>query len=280
MPSTDVATRNGDSTETFELPPGKHRLAGMALRNGVLVIGPTKWAAAVRDDKGRIHSVSKDRPTLGPAVDRFPALRGPIRLGEMLMILPALRTALPQARLAIESPSIIGTTAAGSLLQRGLRRRFGKSPISELASGAGSLALLLAALRGGELSQYHGAEHKVIGGYERDMPAVDVPKEHDRCGTQLAVPMLLTNAAALEGTRMLLPGNARLARVIGMGVGVAAATEFARATQRNQDHWSARAAARIGTGLQSVASTREPSADQLEVAQRALDTLLAAEDAA
>ena len=35
---------------TSPVPDDKLRLGGMALRNGLLVHGPTHWAAAVRDD--------------------------------------------------------------------------------------------------------------------------------------------------------------------------------------------------------------------------------------
>ena len=37
---------------------GKLRLGGMALRNGLLVHGPTHWAAAVRDDAGEVRTAS------------------------------------------------------------------------------------------------------------------------------------------------------------------------------------------------------------------------------
>ena len=38
--------------------PDKLRLGGMALRNGLLVHGPTHWAAAVRTDDGEIKVAS------------------------------------------------------------------------------------------------------------------------------------------------------------------------------------------------------------------------------
>ena len=38
--------------------PAKLRLGGMALRNGLLVHGPTHWAAAVRRDDGEIEVAS------------------------------------------------------------------------------------------------------------------------------------------------------------------------------------------------------------------------------
>ena len=42
--------------------PEKLRLGGMALRNGLLVHGPTHWAAAVRADDGAIAVASGPKP--------------------------------------------------------------------------------------------------------------------------------------------------------------------------------------------------------------------------
>ena len=47
------------------VPEDKLRLGGMALRNGLLVHGPTHWAAAVRDDEGEIQVASGRKPRLG-----------------------------------------------------------------------------------------------------------------------------------------------------------------------------------------------------------------------
>ena len=50
---------------TAPVPEDKLRLGGMALRNGLLVHGPTHWAAAVRDDSGEIKVASGRKPDLG-----------------------------------------------------------------------------------------------------------------------------------------------------------------------------------------------------------------------
>ena len=49
---------------TKPVPADKLRLGGMALRNGLLVHGPTHWAAAVRDDAGEIQVASGRKPQL------------------------------------------------------------------------------------------------------------------------------------------------------------------------------------------------------------------------
>ena len=50
---------------TAPVPEDKLRLGGMALRNGLLVHGPTHWAAAVRTDAGQIKVASGPKPDLG-----------------------------------------------------------------------------------------------------------------------------------------------------------------------------------------------------------------------
>src|ERR671918_190002 len=51
---------------TAPVPEDKLRLGGMALRNGLLVHGPTHWAAAVRTDDGELKVASGRKPDLGP----------------------------------------------------------------------------------------------------------------------------------------------------------------------------------------------------------------------
>ena len=56
-----------------------------------------------------------------------------------------------------------------------------------------SLAPALVALRGQELTSYHGAEHVSIGTYETGERAT---KEHERCGSHLVGPLTITTALA------------------------------------------------------------------------------------
>ena len=55
---------------TKPVPEDKLRLGGMALRNGLLVHGPTHWAAAVRTDSGEIQVASGRKPRLRRPVAR------------------------------------------------------------------------------------------------------------------------------------------------------------------------------------------------------------------
>ena len=95
----------------------------------------------------------------------------------------------------------------------------------------------LFALRGGELAAYHGVEHKAIGAYEDgDEDARDATKEHERCGSHLVAPMLVSNLAGtllLRRATSTRPGRerrrrARLLRGRGRGVRVVRANTAAR----------------------------------------------------
>src|SRR6476469_4767045 len=91
------------------------RLGGMALRNGLLIHGPTHWAAAVRGGEGEIEVASERKPELAPKLaSRLPGLRGPLKLAEAMAVLPLVRRRLPAARLPFEDWRVVA--AIGSTL--------------------------------------------------------------------------------------------------------------------------------------------------------------------
>jgi hypothetical protein len=110
----------------------KLRLGGMALRNGLLIHGPTHWAAAVRGTDGEIEVASERKPELVPKLaSRLPGLRGPLKLAEALAVVPMVRRRLPAARLPFEDPRValaIGSTLVVTSL---LRRRLKSSAMRE-----------------------------------------------------------------------------------------------------------------------------------------------------
>jgi len=254
----------------------KLRLGGMALRNGLLVHGPTHWAAAVRLPDGTIKTGSGRKPRLR-AADGVPGVRGVARLGEAFAVIPLVKRALPEARLPFQDAGVVGvaagTTVAGALLRRRVRGAGGEAAVAVL-----SLAPALFALRGGELAAYHGVEHKAIAAYEQDEPdAADAAKEHDRCGSHLVTPMLAANVA---GTLVLRRVVARPGPVAGGALAVAsaaAAVEVFAWCERHGDSLVARALRRPGFELQRLAGTREPDERQLEVGRAALAEILRVE---
>ncbi len=257
----------------------KLRLGGMALRNGLLVYGPTHWAAAVRTPAGSIATASGPKPRLRGA-DRMPGLRGLARLAEAFAVIPLVKRSLPDARLPFQDGGVLalasGATVAGTLL----RRRLG-GPGGDAAAAAVSLAPALFALQGGELAAYHGVEHKAIAAYEDDgADARDAAKEHDRCGSNLVAPMLAANVAGAALVRRVLE---RPGPVAGAAVAVssmAAAVEVFAWSERHAGTPVARALRRPGYELQRAIGTREPDEAQLEVGRAALAEILRVEGVA
>jgi uncharacterized protein YqhQ len=251
----------------------KVRLGGMALANGVLVHGPRAWACAVRTADGELKVVAR-RKGLRAADVTNPILRGPAKLAEVFALLPQVKRALPEAKLPMARPRVLVSMLGSSVVLHSLRRSSLRPAARELLGSLLSLAPAALALRGGELAEYHGAEHMSIGAYEHGEAR---PKEHERCGSHLVGPLLLTTAAgnlAADRAPERLRPAAKAAAALGA---VAASTEIFGWMARNPAHPLARALAKPGHELQHRLGTREPSAEQLEVAEAALQACLALE---
>jgi uncharacterized protein YqhQ len=258
-------------------PEGKLRLGGMALRNGLLVHGPTHWAAAVRTRGGDVKAASGRKPRLH-AVDPVPGVRGVARLAEAFVVIPLVKRALPEARLPFQDAGVLavaaGASVGGTLLRRHVRGAGG-----EAAAAAVSVLPALFALRGGDLAAYHGVEHKAIGAYEADAEdAADASKEHDRCGSHLVAPML--TAAAVGNVALRRAGLRGPAAEAAVGLGSAAvAVEVFAWGERHPDSGLTRMMRRPGFEIQRVIGTREPTPEQLEVGKAALAEILRVEGA-
>lgn len=257
----------------------KLRLGGMALRNGLLVHGPTHWAAAVRTDAGAIEVASGKKPRLTGRVESVPGARGVVKLGEAMLVIPLVKRKLPAAQLPFQSPQVLGSMAgaalAGSLLRRRVRGVGGEALLAAV-----SLAPSLLALRGGDLAAYHGVEHKAIAAYEADdADARDAAKEHDRCGSHLMAPMLTANVAGTALLRRLVerPTAAQGAALSLASVGLA--VEVFAWSERHAGSSGAKALRVPGHELQRVLGTREPTEAQLDVGRAALEEILRVEAA-
>jgi uncharacterized protein YqhQ len=254
----------------------KLRLGGMALRNGLLVHGPTHWAAAVRRRDGTIATASGRKPR-AKAVEKLAGVRGVVRLVEAMVVIPLVKRALPEARLPFQDAKVVGAMMAAAAGGR-LVRRVGTGPAVETAAAAISLLPSVVALRGGDLAAYHGVEHKAIAAYETDAAdAADVAKEHDRCGSHLMAPLLASN---LAGAALLRRTLERPGPGVQLAVGVASlglAVEVFAWSERHSGSRTARALRRPGHELQRVLGTREPTAEQLEVGRAALAEILRVE---
>jgi uncharacterized protein YqhQ len=253
----------------------KIRLGGMALVNGVLVHGPTSWACAVRTPDGRLVVRSERKRLMGSSV-RTPLLRGPVRLVEAFAFLPRVKRAVPEAVFPFEGRRMIGTLLGTAAATQVVRRTRIADSAKELVTTLLSLAPAVLSLREGALAAYHGAEHIAIGSYEHDEPR---PREHERCGTHLVGPLMLTTAVG-NVIASRAPLRHRTAARVGATVGaVVASTEIFGWMQRHPETAVARALSRPGHEFQHRVATAEPTPEQLEVAQAALAACLSLETA-
>lgn len=244
------------------------RLGGMALANGVLVHGPRHWACAIRRRDGELELAS-ERKRICSADVRSPLLRGPARLAEVAALFPALRRALPEAQLPFFERRTLAVMAGTTLVVRSLRgSRLGTGAQEIIAAGLAVIPAI-AAVRGTPLAAYHGAEHITIGSYEHGVPR---PRQHERCGSHMLGPLLLTTVIGnTAASRVDAPPAVRTFLRTGVGIGsIAVAGEILSWMLHHPDHPVARTLAWPGKELQSRFLTAEPTPEQIEVAEAAL----------
>ncbi len=259
----------------------KLRLGGMALRNGLLIHGPTHWAAAVRGKDGAIEVASERKPELAPKLAaRLPGLRGPLKLAEAMAVLPLVRRRLPAARLPFEDRRVVTAIGASLTVTALLRKRVRASALREGLAQAIGVIPAVVALSDRDLAAYHGVEHKAIAAYEQGIedPA-GVPKEHDRCGSNLVAPMMLLSAGGSVLLERLVESPGPVARAgVGLG-GASLAVEMFAWSDRHHGTPLAEAFHAPGREIQRRLATREPTPDQLEVGIAALAEILRVEGA-
>jgi uncharacterized protein YqhQ len=280
-------SQDGASAEGNGQTPGnvgaepRLRLGGMALRNGLLIHGPSAWAAAARTPDGRIEVSSGPKPVFSRGrLGSAPLLRGPLRLAEAFAVVPIARRRLPAARLPIEDPRVLAVALATATLT-GAIRRLGPATMAREGIVA-TLGLLpaAAALRDRDLAAYHGVEHKAIGAYERgSFDPADAPKEHERCGSNLIAPLLVISVAGQLIVERLFSRPGPILRAAAGVASLSGAVELFAYAERRPDSVLGRAIHTVGHEIQRLLSTREPSASQLEVGSVALREVLRAEAA-
>jgi uncharacterized protein YqhQ len=256
----------------------KLRLGGMALRNGLLVHGPTHWAAAVRTRNGEVKVASGRKPRLaGDALSRIPGVRGVAKLGEAMAVIPLVKKALPEARLPMQDVRTLATMGAVTVTAQAIRRPgTARTAGREAVVAMLSVAPALLALRRGDLAAWHGVEHKSIAAYEQGGDAQDASKEHDRCGSHLVAPMLSSTVAGTMAARRAGLRGPAVEGAIALG-SVAVAVEIFGWSERHSGTALARALRRPGHEIQRAVGTREPDDEQLEVGRLAMEEILRVE---
>jgi uncharacterized protein YqhQ len=286
IPATNgnAASNGSTSTEGSEAPI---RLGGMAMRNGLLVHGPTSWAAAARNAQtGDVDVASGRKPNFGGnLVAKVPLLRGPVRMAEAFAVIPVARGSLRSARLPFEDPRVIlaaaGVSVANALLRRRAAREDGGGSVGgEAVSTALGMVPALVALSGSELASYHGVEHKAIAAYEHgSRDPRTAAKEHQRCGSNLIGPMMIFTVAGQAILDRLPKSPGPIARGIVSVASLSLAVETFAYAEKHPESAGGRAVHWAGDTIQRLFATREPNEDQIEVGVAAMDAILAAEGA-
>ena len=228
----------------------------------------------------------------------LPMLRGLARFAETLLVLAQVKLRMPQAELPLEGGRVAVALATAYAATTTIRSLGPKSTIvQETGAALAAFVPAVLSLRNSTISGYHGAEHKVIAGREAELrasaagvpytaragqpsaAAASAPKEHDRCGSNLVGPLLLTTIAAnalIRGkSRRMTPAGSAVATAVSLG----AALEALRWATRHGDSLAARLLMSPGRLIQKTLSTSEPTVQQLEVAERAMKELLRLEAA-
>ena len=127
---------------------------------------------------------------------------------------------------------------------------------------------------------FHGAEHKAVNAYEQGAnleelsEVMNCSRVHDRCGSNLAVIIILISLIAIPSggsSAALLASSAYTLLAIGLAV------ELFRYLTKFPTLFLTRIFLFGGRQLQKYVTTREPTTGQLEVAVKAVKTVLALE---
>ncbi len=289
---------------------GDAPVGGQAVLEGVMMRGVSTWSVACRKPEGDIQVTSE--PIVSWAkrsrILRIPVIRGVVALGESLKIGFKALAISANAQLAEgEEEEEIGgftwglTIVFSLLLAVGLffvipvgatsliKDQLGSPFVFWLVEGVlrtgifiGYLALIskLPDLR--RVFQYHGAEHKTISCFEAGdelVPtrAAEYSRLHPRCGTSfLLIVMVL---AIFVFAPIGLPAWYWLvaSRILGIPLIAGLSYEVIKWAGKHRNKRWVRAVMWPGLMLQNL-TTREPDHDQLEVAIRSLQAVLAVED--
>ncbi|MHB1317269.1 MAG: DUF1385 domain-containing protein [Anaerolineae bacterium] len=287
---------------------GRFNYGGQAVMEGVMMRGEQEWAVSVRAPSGAIVQQREALPaSYRSRWLKLPFLRGLISLADSLGI--GMRALMWSSDVALgedeeahfSGPLAWGTVALALAFGVGLffllpmfltslaDRYIATGFLSNLIEGAIRLTFFVAyiALIGlmpdiRRVFAYHGAEHKTINAYEAGAALTPesvgaYSRVHTRCGTgfMLLVMVIFVILSTFLG-RPSLPVRL-LSRIVLIPVVSGIAYEIVKFSARNYERSRVvRIIMAPGLALQQL-TTREPSADMLEVAIASLKAVLAAE---
>jgi uncharacterized protein YqhQ len=314
----NVPASNGPRAQAERMPDGKPvalgdaPIGGQAVLEGVMMRGVSTWSVACRNPEGEIELTSE--PIVSWAkrhrVLRLPVIRGVVALAESLKI--GFRALAISANAQLEAdedgePEEIGgwmwglTIAFSLALAVGLffvipvgatsliKDQLGSALLFWLVEGVLRTAIFIGYIAAisrlpdlRRVFEYHGAEHKTISCFEAGdeltpARAKTYSRLHPRCGTSfLLIVMVL---AIFVFAPIGLPAWYWLlaSRILGIPLIAGLSYEVIKWAGKNRNKRWVRTVMWPGLMLQNL-TTREPDEEQLEVAIRALEAVLAVED--
>src|SRR3954453_23952513 len=287
-------------------------VGGQAVLEGVMMRGVSVWAVAVRSPEGQIEVESEPITPWAerPRIWRLPVLRGVVALGESLKI--GFKALAISANAQMEEDEegqeeesggwVWGLTILLSLvlaiglffvvpvgLTSLIKDKLGSPFLFWLVEGVLRTGIFIAYIAAisrlkdlRRVFEYHGAEHKTISCYEAEDELTPARAKlysrlHPRCGTSfLLIVMVL---AIFVFAPIGLPAWYWLGapRLLGIPLIAGLSYEVIKWAGKNRRKRWVRAIMWPGLMLQNL-TTREPDLDQLEVAIRSLQAVLAVED--
>lgn len=281
--------------------PAPMPVGGQAVIEGVLMKGYTRWGLAVRKEDGEIvreHWSARNWASRG--FGRLPVVRGFLNMVEMLR--EGFKALSRSAEISLgeeeemTAKDIALTAVTAIVMVVGLfialpvwaadfvRRAASLSPWEGHVLEGCFRGLVFIAYLGviglwsdvARVLAYHGAEHKTINAYESCRPmtvesVMNCSRLHPRCGTSFLLIVVIVSIVvfSLAGTGGILWRIGSRVCLIPVVVGIS--YEIIRAASRSGN--CGRMLMKPAMCLQYL-TTREPSADQVEVGIRSLEEAL------
>jgi uncharacterized protein YqhQ len=265
---------------------------GQAVIGGVLIQSPKGWSLGVRDKDNDLHRYYESRVPLvrrnkfwsSPFIRGFGALIDSMYVGfKAITLSEKIYSKYEDEEESLISKIITYTVLIAVLLLfiAGPRLLVETIGSSQVATGVvegifrGIIVIVYIYLIGRtkdaqELFEYHGAEHMTIASFEdkKSLEFDDVikyPKEHIRCGTSflfLIVFISLLTLPFIPNLNLVLTTITRLLHVVLVSM---ISYEVLKFNFKNSHSLIAKIFAAPGLWTQKI-TTKEPSADQIEVA--------------
>ncbi len=299
------------ANQSTHQPP--HMYGGQAVIEGVMIRGKKFFSLAVRREDGTIEQRQEAlNPLYNGRLRRIPLVRGFLTLLETMIL--GIKSLQMSANLAVMDPAsnnekdegiptvVMATTLAVSLvfgislffllplgIVWALAPLIHSNLLSEIIEGVLRLTILVGYISiigllpdVKRVFAYHGAEHMTVHAHEAGLPLnVDNVRKfgtpHPRCGTAFLLTVVVVSVfvfALLLGP----PLEWRIAsRILLLPVIAAISYEIIRYSGTHQDSLIGQALSKPGLWLQRL-TTRQPDDRQIEVAIRAMESAIAADE--